>query len=356
MTIKTRSQRRSAISSRVFDDTYLFRYITEFIVEFEKIPFLFQGKDNTIPLLSPFLPLLLTFRSSREILDQIAPITGGSQCRFISKPQHFAVSVSLIKWAISMGCVFGSSLCIHAASKNDVAFLKWARSQSPPYPWGSQTFRTAIINGSTDALEYMYKRDLFFRHHRSACLEALAVVCGRNDIPDHQGVELVNSDKFAVLRWLRSKKPPYPFVYHCMFMPGFAEDFEVLDWLRDQEEPCPWPSKFLQMLVANGNLGTVKWARSKDPPCPWEEEVCVTAAAKGEMDILKWIRAQDPPCPWGLRVVFAAIVCDVEETGLSILKWLRSQDPPCPWDFDDCLKVATLKNKSLVVEWMHSLM
>eukprot|EP00603_Paraphysomonas_imperforata_P016061 CAMPEP_0114466100 /NCGR_PEP_ID=MMETSP0104-20121206/8877_1 /TAXON_ID=37642 ORGANISM="Paraphysomonas imperforata, Strain PA2" /NCGR_SAMPLE_ID=MMETSP0104 /ASSEMBLY_ACC=CAM_ASM_000202 /LENGTH=127 /DNA_ID=CAMNT_0001639413 /DNA_START=83 /DNA_END=462 /DNA_ORIENTATION=+ len=79
---------------------------------------------------APILPLLLTFRSLRRERMQEMGIP------LVSLKSQFITSVSMVEWAISMGCVFrgvggGIYLSEVAAGRGLLEVLQWLRAQDP---------------------------------------------------------------------------------------------------------------------------------------------------------------------------------------------------------------------------------
>lgn len=153
-----------------------------------------------------------------------------------------------------MGCISHLGLCEIVAMTNKVQVLNWARSQPPPHPWDLRTFKLAVMNGSIEALEFMYEREFFFRRYGAACVDAVAIACKKEG-----PVKIIfNSEKFATLSWLRSRNPPYPLPRICLSIAGEARNYEVLNWSRDHDQPCPWPEDFLLLPASQGNIEMIR--------------------------------------------------------------------------------------------------
>lgn len=89
----------------------------------------------------PLLPLILTFRSLRSAR------MGELSIPLISLPCQFVTSVSMVTWAIRMGCNFRTTLCEAATTTGRFTLLKWSRGQTPPWPWDAEMCAHASIGG-----------------------------------------------------------------------------------------------------------------------------------------------------------------------------------------------------------------
>ena len=150
---------------------------------------------------APLLPLLLTFRS----LTRMRRVQLGIP--LVSMKSQFVTSVSLLEWAVSMGCRFKKL---------------WPYEDSPcPFP-------STVLSWTA----------------RGGHLE--------------------------VLQWLRAQDPPCPWDSGACSEAAWHGHLEVLQWLRAQDPPCPWDNWACIEAAAHGQLELLQWLRAQDPPCPWD--------------------------------------------------------------------------------------
>ena len=178
---------------------------------------------------------------------------------------------------------------------------------------------------------------------------------------------------------------------------------EVLKWLR--EEDCPWDQWTCAHAAEGGHLDVLKWARENG--CIWDDATCYYAAATGQLHVLEWVitensvyeiprllgiaasKGQQHILEWmserhymtaeiALEVdlrVYAAEgghlqllkwlyekgygvedkdICSVaaKKGHLHVLKWAR-EVAECPWDRQECLRMARMKERKNVLEWIE---
>ena len=149
---------------------------------------------------APLLPLLLTFPSLRRTRREQLGIT------LVSMKSQFVTSMSMVEWAISMGCNFATmrrtkTMCTMAAKGGQVNLLEWLRSLEPS--------RYSSWHG----LEHGY----------DDCCTAAA-----------------GGGHLDALKWLRSQQPPCPWSDRTCTAAAGGGHLDVLKWFRSQHQPCPW--------------------------------------------------------------------------------------------------------------------
>jgi hypothetical protein len=123
----------------------------------------------------------------------------------VSMMSQFVTSVSLMEWAVSMGCRF--------------------KSLSPdvdsPYPFSSTVLNWTARGGHLEVLQWLRAQDPLCPWDSGSCSAAAA----------HGHLE--------VLQWLRAQDPPCPWDSDACIEAAVLSDLEVLQWLRAQDPPCP---------------------------------------------------------------------------------------------------------------------
>lgn len=234
------------------------------------------------------LPVLLSFRG---LHNGARRVLGDRDIR--SSERHFVSSVSLLQWAISMGCRVDGRLCDLAVAGGHLPVLKWIHEM-----------RSSGGLSPCDAY--------------TVCVAARA-------------------GHLHMLRWLREElSPPCPWIGEIMCKSA-AEcgHLHVLMWLREgSSPPCPWDvSTCCHVAAAAGHLQVLQWICAKEmisrSNIIWDEFLCAQAARGGHLHVLKWLREEMvPPCPWDQRTCLGAI----QGGHMEVLRWLREEnDPPCPW-------------------------
>ena len=225
---------------------------------------------------APLLPLLLTFRSLRRTRMQQLGIP------LVSIMSQFVTSVSMVEWAMLMGCNFRTmrrtrAMCTMAAMRGQVDLLQWLRSLAPPCPWNEETCAFAADGGHLN-----------------------------------------------VLAWLRSQTPPCPWNEETCAVAAGRGHLDLLMWLRSQKPPCPWNSSACSSAAAGGHLKVLQWLRSQENSCPWSAKSCLNAARGGNLEVLQWLRSQDPKCPWD---DYSCAKASAEGGHLMMLQWVSVTAP-----------------------------
>ena len=245
--------------SKVLDNDDLLRIIAEYV--------------SNYPL--AFVLTCIRFRAIYNSLPE-----NDNNSRMVSKVGLHCWSVSLVEWAISLGCPT-RKLCFYAARIGSLDSLQWLRNQDPPFPW---------------------------------CYPSVYAAEGGN---------------LHVLQWLRAQEHPMD---QCVCNAAAANGrLHVLQWLRAQDPPCHWDEETCAIAAQSGHLHVLQWLRTQEPPCPWDEETCAFAAQSGHLHVLQWLRTQEPPCPWDHLAFFftdaAAYGNNACEISVSkeVYEWIRCE-------------------------------
>lgn len=325
----------------LFQNKDLLRVIMSFIIgETEALVY---PNGSEIPILSPFLPVLVSIRSSWEVLTELLHYPGPyKKIEFYSRKSDFVNSVAMVQFAIKMGCDFYKPfkgtyvpcIAIAAARKGSITVLEWVRTQLPMSSWcTTSTMEAAAAEGQLDALKY---------------LRSLQPPCPWDERVTGAAAY---SGHLGVLQWLCNQRPPCPISDNAKLCAVRGGHIHVLNWLNGLlGETSILDELFCPAAAGYKQLDMLRWLRAHDPPYPWDEMTCVSAAEAGCIEVLKWARDQQPPCPWSEECCQEA----AGENELETLKWLRSQSPPCPWDKEECYEVANLKLHEEVCQWIQS--
>ena len=215
--------------SKVLDNDDLLRIIAEYV--------------SNYPI--AFVLTCIRFRAIYNSLPE-----NDNNSRMVSKVGLHCWSVSLVEWAISLGCPT-RKLCFYAARIGSLDSLQWLRNQDPPFPW---------------------------------CYPSVYAAEGGN---------------LHVLQWLRAQEHPMD---QCVCNAAAANGrLHVLQWLRAQDPPCHWDEETCAIAAQSGHLHVLQWLRTQEPPCPWDHLAFFTdAAAYGHnaceisvsKEVYEWIRCE----------------------------------------------------------------
>jgi hypothetical protein len=233
----------TSAASEVLNNVDLMRLVASYVVPCR------DGKGlSSIVTSSPVLPLLLSFRSLHSDWLTNHELASGTTSTLTSNLSDFLESISLVEWAISMGCDFRANdwrVCILAAKRGDISIIEWSQCQVPKYPLYSETCEVAATYGHLEMLQWLRNLD-------PSLFNCDAQICSAAARRGH----------IFILEWLRAQKP---------------------------SQLCLWDEGTCAAAALGGHLDTLKWLRSRDPPCPWDWRTRACAVKSGHYDVVKWV-------------------------------------------------------------------
>ena len=160
-------------------------------------------------------------------------------------------------WAYDHGHPWDERATEEAVNIGDFDMLKWLVKKGCPTDWS--LMKAAAATGRVDILVWVFHK----AENGSINIES----DDPGDVPEDLFMDAVCGEHMNMLEWL------------C-----------AINWPRD-ESAC-------RGAAEDGQLEILRWLRSREPPFPWDESCCEAACDAKELQVLRWMRAQDPPCPW----------------------------------------------------------
>ena len=200
---------RLSVTRQVCDNPDIMMLIVSYLVRTGPPPSS-SNEDYSLVLKSPMLPLALAFRCLYVRLIDVLATNRKNPVYLESHIGHFTTSVSLMKFAIDMGCDTSHYLEVAAGC--------------------------AARQGSLDVL-------IWLQHHQPS-LVSLSKVWPKAVVGGH----------LAVLKWIYDHTTSIAWNGYTCSNAASNGHLEVLQWLRSQDPPCPWDEYTCSEAARNGHL------------------------------------------------------------------------------------------------------
>ena len=213
--------------------------------------------------------------------------------------------------------------------------IKWAIEVHGARNWDRHTLRHAAKNGYLDVLKYLiirvnrgegvskdnFQRIISAKHH---------LVCAGAAQGGH----------LFILQFLRENG--FPWSESTLYKAAEYGHLDVLKWAY--ENGCDQLNTVLFVYGASGgNIPVLEYLLSINTP--WDENVCTSTAWDGQLQALQWLRVHG--APWNESICYNA----ASRGHLHILQWAVANG--CPWDREKCIKYATGRNHTHILEWIN---
>jgi hypothetical protein len=177
--------------------------------------------------------------------------------------------LSLIPWAFSHGCGWGTSTYRNAAKCGHVHVLEWLLENHCPRS-GECVSEVGAFFGHSNVVQWAWTNRL--KWSAETCMEAAV------------------SGHFKILEWARAHLCPWD--ERTCSEAAFGGHLEILQWARAHY--CPWDSmRTCLRAAAGGQLGVLEWALANG--AVWDASICLEASQAGHLNVLQWAHAKGYP-------------------------------------------------------------
>jgi hypothetical protein len=154
--------------------------------------------------------------------------------------------LELLRWALTVGRLWGETTCENAARGGHLHVLEWLRAQDPPCPWNRRTCSEAAKGGH-----------------------------------------------LHVLKWARVQAPPWRWDEDDISQAALYGHLQCLQFMHEQH--CPWDAYTCSDAAQGGHLECLQYARKEG--CEWNEQTLREALDGLHCALARWARASGCPVP-----------------------------------------------------------